>query len=273
MASEGAGGAAVASEVLGAGEAGDDDEMSDTAPLFPGASAGGGAGPAVAAGAGAGGGAVPDDPAGAGAGPADPAGVGAANGAGAAGAGAGGGAEDDDAIVLDVNDFTTWDPETFALVPFDKILFPTDPYTSICSVRSYMAVAMIMWYDTDIRAAHSSVWDALRFAWQASFHSALSAVGLEKWPTTGPHAFNEQQCAWLTETLRCLKKPALRRRVAAGAGPLAPAKAAPARKSSLPKPAKPVVSAGKRARSSEPVMRASRLVFLQYFVLFLLCHL
>jgi hypothetical protein len=148
-------------------------------------------------------------------------------------------------------------------VPFDKILFPTDPYTSICSVRSYLAVAMIMWYDTDIRAAHSSVWDALQFAWQASFHSALSAVGLEKWPTTGPHAFNEQQCSWLTETLRCLKKPALRRRVAAGAGPLAPANAAPARKSSSAKPAKPVVSAGKRGRSSEPVMRASRLVFLQ----------
>ena len=77
---------------------------------------------------------------------ADPADVGAANGAAL---------EDDDAIVLDVNDFTTWDPETFALVPFDKILFPTDPYTSICSVRSYLAVAMIMWYDTDIRAAHS----------------------------------------------------------------------------------------------------------------------
>ena len=133
-ASEGAGGAAVASEVLGSGGAGDDDEMSDTAPLFAGAPAGGGSGPAVAAGAGAGGGAVPDDPAGAGAGPADPAGVGAANGAGAAGAGAGGGAEDDDVHVMDVNDFTTWDLETFALVPFDKILFPTDPYTSICSV-------------------------------------------------------------------------------------------------------------------------------------------
>ena len=40
-ASEGAGGAAVASEVLGSGGAGDDDEMSDTAPLSAGAPAGG----------------------------------------------------------------------------------------------------------------------------------------------------------------------------------------------------------------------------------------
>ena len=139
----GAGGAGAASEgpaggpVLGSGGAGDDGDISDSdTPLIAGAPAVGRAGPAVAAGAGAGagGGLVPADPAGAGAGPADPAGVGAANGAGAAGAGAGGGAEDDDVHVMDVNDFTTWDLETFALVPFDKILFPTDPYTSICSV-------------------------------------------------------------------------------------------------------------------------------------------
>ena len=62
--------------------------------------------------------------------------------------------------------------------------------------------------DTDIRAAHSSVWDALQFAWHATFHSQLSAVGMEKWPTTGPHAFNDLECRWLTETLLCLKKPA-----------------------------------------------------------------
>ena len=55
-------------------------------------------------------------------------------------------------------------------MPFDKIPFPTDPNTSICSVRPYLAVAMIFWYDPDIRAAHSSVWDALQYSWHATFH-------------------------------------------------------------------------------------------------------
>ena len=81
---------------------------------------------------------------------------------------------------------------------------------------------------------------------------------MERWPTTGPHAFNEQQGTWLTETLRCLKKPALRRRVSAGP---APPKSAPARNSKLSTPAKPVVFAGKRGRSADPVKRTSRLVF------------
>ena len=114
----------------------------------------------------------------------------------AAGPGPDGGAAptDADATVLDVNNFTTWLPETFALVPLDKIPFPTDPNTSICSVRSYLAVAMILWYDTEIRAAHSKVWDTLQYSWHATFHTDLSAAGLEKWPTTGPHAFNEQEC-------------------------------------------------------------------------------
>ena len=162
-------------------------------------------------------------------------------------------------MVLDVNDFTTWIPETFALVPFDKIPFPTDPNTSICSVRSYLAVAMILWYDTEIRAAHSKVWDALQYSWHATFHTELSAVGLERWSITGPHAFNEHECTWLTETLRCMKKPALRRRVAADPGPSVHTKAVPAAlKSKRAAPAKP----GKRGRSADPVKKASR-----YFLL------
>lgn len=60
--------------------------------------------------------------------------------------------------VLDMGDFTTWQPDTWDAVDFNKIPFPTDPMHSICSVRSYFAVAMILWHDPALRAKHSSAW-------------------------------------------------------------------------------------------------------------------
>ena len=70
-------------------------------------------------------------------------------GGGGADAGGGGGADAaaEDGIVLDVADFTSWQPDTWQYVDYDKIQFPTDPMLSICSVRSYFAVAMILFYD------------------------------------------------------------------------------------------------------------------------------
>ncbi len=41
-------------------------------------------------------------------------------------------AEDGDHIVLDVADFTSWEPNTWQYVDYDKIQFPTDPMLSIC---------------------------------------------------------------------------------------------------------------------------------------------
>ena len=61
------------------------------------------------------------------------------------GYGADGGAEDDDVHVMDVNDFTTWDLETFALVPSDKILFPTDPSDSVTRA-SVQSLEMPIWH-------------------------------------------------------------------------------------------------------------------------------
>jgi hypothetical protein len=167
-----------------------------------------------------------------------------------------------DAIVLDVKDFTTWTPKTFALVPFDQIEFLTDPNMGICSVRSYLAVAMILWYDKEILAAHSRVWNGLQLAWHTTFHSDLSPVGMKKWPTAGPHAFNEPEYSWLAETLRYLKKPALRKRVPAGVPPPAPPKPAPAHTSRSSKPSKAVVHGSKRSRSTDPVRKDHRLVIL-----------
>ena len=47
--------------------------------------------------------------------------------------------------------------------------FSKDPYVSICSVWSYMALAMIMilYYNADLRHSQLRIWDELNFAWIA----------------------------------------------------------------------------------------------------------
>ena len=119
--------------------------------------------------------------------------------------------------MLDVDNFTTWSLATWHLLPFDKINFPSDPNVSICSIRSYMALAMILYHDEGLRSSQQRIWDELNFAWRATFHSELHSNVLERWPEDGPHAFTKEQSTWLAETLRILKRgpgrPA-RRRVA-----------------------------------------------------------
>ena len=112
--------------------------------------------------------------------------------------------EDD---VPDVNDFTTWTPGNWKRVEFDKISFPKDHNVSICSVRSYMAVAMLLWFDTDLRATQTRLWNELTLCWKATFHSDLDLPGLERWPKGDhPHAFTQEQSDWLEGTLRYLKR-------------------------------------------------------------------
>jgi hypothetical protein len=67
--------------------------------------------------------------------------------------------------IVDVNDFITWTSETWALLDLDSITFPTDQAINIRSVRSYLAVTIIMWYQADLR--DKRVWDELNYAWLA----------------------------------------------------------------------------------------------------------
>jgi hypothetical protein len=90
-------------------------------------------------------------------------------------------------------------------VNFDEITFPADSAINIRTVRSYMATAMILWYNTDLRAKYNRVWEALKYAWLASFDKELCAEALETWPTSGPYAFSEAESLWLTGTLQFLK--------------------------------------------------------------------
>jgi hypothetical protein len=114
-------------------------------------------------------------------------------------------AEGADRNVLDVGEFTSWQPDTWEYVDYHKIQFPTDPMLSICLVRSYFAVAMILWHVPALREKHTRTWDGLTAAWKATFHQDLSSRALKKWPEDGPHGFNAAESAWLAETLRYLK--------------------------------------------------------------------
>jgi hypothetical protein len=158
--------------------------------------------------------------------------------------------------MLDVDDFTTWSPATWHLLPFDKISFPSDPNVSICTNRSYMALGMIFYYEESIRTSQPRIWDELNFAWRATFHSELHSNVLDRWPEDGPHAFTKDQSTWLAETLRILKRgpgrPA-RRRVA----PPAPRAAFPP----TPRTSRDAGGGGgasKRQRDADPVRTTSR---------------
>jgi hypothetical protein len=69
-----------------------------------------------------------------------------------------------------------------------------------------MAVAMILWYNTDLRATQDRLWQELNFAQKATFHADLAPAALETWPVDGPHVFTDSESQWLTETLLYLKK-------------------------------------------------------------------
>ena len=137
------------------------------------------------------------------------------------------------------------------------IQFPTDPYVSICSVRSYHAVALLLVHMPSLRTAHPRVWADLNTAWSNTFISDLSETALEKWPTTGPHAFSAEECEWLSATLQYLKSlksgPALRRRVKPASHAPAPAPAASGTSGQKAKAA-----ANKRRRDPDPVEDTSR---------------
>ena len=169
---------------------------------------------------------------------------------------------DTDRVVLDMGDFTTWQPQTWDKVDYDKIQFPTDPMLSICSVRPYFAVAIILWYNTALREKHARTWDSLTAAWKATFHHDLSSRDLDRWPEDGPHAFTKAESAWLSGTLRFLKlgagRPAsTRRRSVPPVDPVLP-----------PPPAKPAPrdsskaqrcqGASTKTRDADPVRSASR---------------
>jgi hypothetical protein len=57
-------------------------------------------------------------------------------------------------VIIDVNNFTTWTPDTEELTDWDSSSFPSDAVINICTVRCYMAVAMIMLYQTELRERH-----------------------------------------------------------------------------------------------------------------------
>ncbi len=87
--------------------------------------------------------------------------------------------------VLDVKDFTIWTPSTWELLQWDEIHLPKNPYVSICSVRSYMAITMIIWYQPDLQLTQ------LRLSGRSSsgtppFTAIYTQTGWKNGRMTGP---------------------------------------------------------------------------------------
>lgn len=148
--------ASAAGAVLGAARPSDDDDVSSSdgaadAAAPPAASAAPAAGAAGAA----------RGPPAASAAPAAPASAAsAAPAAPAGGDGRGGAVGAGEGAAHDPHDFTTWAQVTWADIDLSQIRFPTDPYVSICSVRSYHhdAVALLLVHIPSLRTAHPRVW-------------------------------------------------------------------------------------------------------------------
>jgi hypothetical protein len=153
-------------------------------------------------------------------------------------------------------------PGYVGLLPLDELKIPTDPNISISSVRSYLAIAMILCQD-DLQLKHMLLWGELNNVWSAIFHCDLHPNGLEKWPESGPHAFTESESCWLDGTLRFLMKTAARpagrpvrnKAAAAAAPPPPPGKAAPAPRDSRKDEAAHIAS---RKRSAGATVKTNK---------------
>ncbi len=144
---------------------------------------------------------------------------------------------------------------------------------SICSVRSYFAVAMILFYEPALREKHTRTRDGLSAA-KVTFHQDLSSRALEKWPEDGPHGFNTAESAWLAESLRYLKHgpgrlTSTRRRVVPAAAEKAAANPPPPPRRDSSK-AQRHQGASPKPRNTDPVRSASRFQSInRYFICFM----
>ena len=77
----------------------------------------------------------------------------------------------------------------------------------LASLRSFFAIAIIMFYTPDLQAKHQAWYDWFVKKWQDSFGYPLDAKRLEEPPTVGPFAFNAEEVVWLTEIRRFFLNP------------------------------------------------------------------
>jgi len=115
-------------------------------------------------------------------------------------------ADDDNAPIfkaVDPANFFEWSPDTWGTVDYSAIKLPADDQP-LASLRSFFAIAIIMFYTPDLQAKHQAWYDRFVKRWQDSFGYPLDAKRLEEPPTVGPLAFTAEEVVWLTETRRLL---------------------------------------------------------------------
>jgi len=116
--------------------------------------------------------------------------------------------DDDDPIFkINMDNYITWSPMNFDQIDFGYFKRKMPEGEKICTLRSYLAIAMILWYKQDIRAKYVDVWERLNKAWFETFNMPLQASDLAKPPTDGEYGFRDGELVWLLETYRFLSKP------------------------------------------------------------------
>ena len=85
------------------------------------------------------------------------------------------------------------------------------------SLRTYFAIAVIMFYDTEIRNNHKEFWETLKTAWENSFDTVIDDKSLASIPIAGEHRFTDVEFKWIAQCRMFLKlklsNPILRRSV------------------------------------------------------------
>ena len=67
--------------------------------------------------------------------------------------------------------------------------------------QSYFALAMIFWYEQDIRVKYMEVWEALMQSWQDTFQFPLQGDNLKPPPSSGGNEFQDGELSWLRGTI------------------------------------------------------------------------
>ena len=102
-----------------------------------------------------------------------------------------------------INNYITWSPQTFHNLDFSQIHITEGMDFSM--LRSYFALAIILFYDKALQEKHKKLYGKLQKAWVNNFGTVIDDNTTAHPPTLGIKGFNEDEVTWLLHTRRFLK--------------------------------------------------------------------
>ena len=86
----------------------------------------------------------------------------------------------------DPTNMLSWKPTNWGKLDYSAMKLPGDGQ-HLGSLRTYFAIAVIMFYDTEIRNNHKELWEKLKTAWENSFDTVIDDKSLASIPFNGEH--------------------------------------------------------------------------------------